>query len=231
MDYFNLINSKEFTVKLNILNNSLSHSLINKGFKSVLIGNLFYDHLEPDFQNHNMNILLEEKRKRLFDVSRKCSTAFEVGVNGGHSAFIMLYANPLLKYIGNDIAEFYPPEPMCHPEVYVPVAFDCLKSIFVGRVETIKGDCLIELPIYAKANNTRHIDLLHLDGHKETYERDFFTMLPLMKPGGYVVFDDTQQPKVQALVDNLLSKKLVKRCEYSQMSSAETFTHEIVVIA
>ena len=230
MDYFNSIKSKDFNDKLNILNNSLSHSLINKGFESVLIGNLFYDHLEPDFQNHKMNILLEEKRKILFDVSRKCSTAFEVGVNGGHSAFLMLYSNPLLKYIGNDIAEFYHPEPRCHPEVYVPVAFDILKSIFVGSVETIKGDCLIELPKYAKLHNTQHIDLLHLDGHKETYERDFFTMLPLMKPGGYVVFDDTQQPKVQELVYNLLSKKIVKRCEYAQMSSVETYTHEIVVI-
>jgi hypothetical protein len=230
MDYYNSINSQEFTAKLNILNNSLSRSLINKGFESVLIGNLFYDHLEHDFQNHKMNSLLEEKRKRLFDVSRKCSTAFEVGVNGGHSAFIMLYSNPLLKYFGNDIAEFYEPEPRCHPEVYVPVAFDILKSIFAERVETIKGDCLIELPIYAKANNTRHIDLLHLDGHKETYERDFFTMLPLMKPGGYVVFDDTQQPKVQKLVDILLSKKLVKRCEYSQMSSDEIYKNEIVII-
>jgi hypothetical protein len=222
------MNSVDFHGKLNALNGALVESLQKSGVETVLIGNLFYDHLESDFQNRPLNPLLETKRQRLAELAKKCSSVFEVGVNGGHSGFLMLYSNPELNYIGNDIAAYYPPEPRCHPEVYVPAAFNALKELFPGRVQTITGDCLIELPEYAKHNNYPHIDLLHLDGHKPTYERDFFTMLPLLKTNAYIVFDDTQQPDVQSLVDKLLSKNIVKRCEYQKMSQGEKYSHEIV---
>jgi hypothetical protein len=221
---------EEFTTKLHILNMELSNSLTNKNLKSVLIGNLFYDHLEVDFQNHSLNPLLETKRQRLFDLAKKCSNVFEVGVNGGHSAFLMLQSNKELNYIGNDIAMFYPPEPTCHPEIYVPAAFNSLKHLFLGRVQTITGNCITELPKYVLANNTKHIDLLHLDGDKTTYERDFFTMLPVLTQGAYVVFDDTQISIVRALVDKLLSKNIVVRSEYTTMESREIYTHEIVKV-
>jgi hypothetical protein len=222
--------SADFTTKLRILNSNLSNSLTSKNLESVLIGNLFYDHLERDFQNHSLNPLLETKRQRLFDVAKKCSNAFEVGVNGGHSAFLMLDSNPELKFTGNDIAAFYRPEPRCHPEVYVPAAFDSLKELFPGRVQTITGSCITELPKYVTANNTKHIDLLHLDGDKSTYERDFFTMMPVLTPEAYVVFDDTQNPLVQRLVDKLLTEKLVVQSEYPKMASSEIYTHEIVKV-
>ena len=222
--------SEEFKSKLTILNSNLSNNLISKSLEPVLIGNLFYDHLEQDFQNHPLNPLLETKRQRLFDVAKKCSNAFEVGVNGGHSALLMLDSNPELNFTGNDIAAFYPPEPRCHPEVYVPAAFDSLKQLFPGRVQTITGSCITELPKYAEKNNTKHIDLLHLDGDKWTYETDFFVMRPLLKSGAYVIFDDTQQPGVQALVDKLLTKDIVIRSEYPKMASSEIYTHEIVKV-
>jgi hypothetical protein len=218
----------DFFEKLNILNSKLSDSLIKNNYESILIGNLFYDHLELNFQNKKPNLILETKRNRLYDLSKKCSSVFEVGVNGGHSAFLMLESNPELKYIGNDICAFYPPEPRCHPEIYVPVAFDSLKDLFPGRVSTITGDCLVELPKYAEKNNFQHIDLLHLDGHKQTYSRDFFALLPCLKKNAYVVFDDTQQEFVQSLVNDLLSRGIVKRCEYPKMEADEIFTHEIV---
>jgi len=222
--------STDFMTKLRILNSNLSNSLTSKNLQSVLIGNLFYDHLEVNFQNNPLNPLLETKRQRLFDVAKKCSNAFEVGVNGGHSALLMLDSNPELNFTGNDIAAFYPPEPRCHPEVYVPAAFDSLKQLFPDRVQTITGSCITELPKYAEKNNTKHIDLLHLDGDKSTYKRDFFTMLPLLKSGAYVVFDDTQQPAVQQLVDNLLKEGHVVRSEYPKMASSEVYTHEIVKV-
>lgn len=222
--------SEEFMIKLHALNSTLSNSLKKLKLESVLIGNLFYDHLEKDFQNHPLNPLLETKRQRLSDLAKKCSSVFEVGVNGGHSAFLMLESNPNLTYVGNDIAAFYPPEPRCHPEVYVPAAFTTLKQLFPGRVKTITGDCITELPKYSVENKTKHIDLLHLDGDKSTYERDFFTMLPLLTPGAYVVFDDTQNPHVQSLVNKLLNKNIVVRSEYPKMESSEIYRHEIVKI-
>jgi hypothetical protein len=222
--------SNEFMTKLSELNTSISRSLTSRNLEPVLIGNLFYDHLEVNFQNNPLNPLLEQKRQRLASVAKKCSNAFEVGVNGGHSAFLMLQSNQELNYIGNDIAAFYPPEPRCHPEVYVPAAFDSLKQLFPERVQTITGDCITELPKYASANNRKHIDLLHLDGNKKTYEADFFTMLPLLRPGAYVVFDDTQIPIVNKLVSKLLDKHLIVHSEYPTMESREKYRHEIVNI-
>ena len=228
--YEELVNSTSFKEKLSQLNSKLSDSLIKNNYESILIGNLFYEHLESDFENHSPNKIMEEKCKRLYDLSKKCSNIFEVGVNGGHSAFLMMSANPNIKYIGNDICKFYPPESRCHPEVYVPVAFDCLKELFPDRITTITGDCLVELPKYAEKNNFQHIDLLHLDGHKQTYPRDFFALLPCLKKNAYVVFDDTQQEFVQSLVNDLLNKGIVKRCEYPKMEAHEIFTHEIVQV-
>ena len=40
-------------------------------------------------------------------------------------------------------------------------------------------------------------------------------------------FDDTQQPAVQQLVDNLLKEGHVVRSEYPKMASSEVYTHEI----
>ena len=141
----------------------------------------------------------------------------------------MLYSNKSLNYIGNDIARFYGPAPTCHPEIYVPVAMECLKTIFPGRVNTITGDCLVEVPKYAIHNDTKHIDLVHLDGHKATYETDFNNLKPLLKPDCYIVFDDTQQSPVQYLVDRLLEQNVVKRClEFPKMDLNETYRHEIV---
>ena len=143
---------------------------------------------------------------------------------------LMLHSNSELQYIGNDIAKFYPPEPRCHPEIYVPIAFNSLKQLFPGRVQTIEGDCIIELPKYVKQNSSRHINLLHLDGDKSTYERDFFTMLPVLTSNAYVVFDDTQNPAVRRLVDKLLEQRIVVASEYSKMESNEIYTHEILKI-
>lgn len=220
----------DFFEKLGRLNHALTNALLANKVEPVLLGNLFYDHLELNFFEHKPNPLLETKRQRLYDLAKKCTTAFEVGVNGGHSAFLMLHSNPALKYIGNDIAAYYPPEPRCHPEIYVPAAFNALAEIFPERVFPIIGNCLLELPKYAQQYPLPHIDLLHLDGNKETYAKDFFTLLPLMKKDGYVVIDDTQQPNVQALADYLVEKKILKRTEYPKMSPLETYTHEILTV-
>lgn len=221
----------ELNHRLTILNNTLADALAMKGHEQILIGNLFYDHLQPGFKTMPPNTILATKRKRLADVARKCTQMLEIGVNGGHSALLSLCANPLLKFVGVDIAAFYPPEPRCHPEVYVPVAFETLKGLFPERADFIIGNCLDVIPHYVSGHNTPHIDLLHLDGDKLTYEADFYNILPCLKKNAYIVFDDTQNPNVQRLVDKLLSNGTVIRSEFPQMNSSEIYRHEIVQLA
>ena len=79
-------------------------------------------------------------------------------------------------------------------------------------------------------NPTPHIDLLHLDGDKATYSHDFFEMKSVLKPNAYIVFDDSQNPLVQELVDRLILENMVTRCEYPQMSPDILYRHEIVKI-
>lgn len=220
---------QELHDKLIVLNTTLSNALAEKRHEQVLIGNLFYDHLQPNFKNSTPNKILQTKRERLAEVVRKCNFMLEVGVNGGHSALLSLCANSTLRFVGIDIAAFYPPEPRCHPEVYVPVAFSALNDMFPDRVQCIVGNCIEAIPRYVShMANTLHIDLLHLDGDKVTYETDFYNILPCLKKGAYIVFDDTQNPNVQKLVDKLLSIGIVERSEFPPMNPSETYRHEIV---
>jgi hypothetical protein len=228
MAYNELFLSEIFKSNLFDLNNVLYKSLITNKYSPLLLGNLFYDHLQPNFHAALPNKILEDKRRRLYDVAQKCTTAFEIGVNGGHSSFLLLESNPRLTLVGMDIAAFYPPEPTCHPEIYVPAALEHLESKYPDRFKKIIGDCLVECPKYCTSNNYEHIDLLHIDGAKSTYERDFYSMLPVLKNGAYIIFDDTQNPYVRNLVDKLKRLNKVVSSEYPPMHNSIVYRHEIV---
>lgn len=227
--YDELISSNEFKNKLSTLNHALRDALKGQEFQEVLIGNLFYDHLLPNFSQAPLLDECDLKRRRLFEAAQRSSVMFEIGINGGHSALLALMANPNLKLVANDIAAFYPPEPLCHPEVYVPVACETLKHLFPGRVTTIIGDCLTAVPEYVRSHPSQHIDLVHIDGEKTTYRADFENLRPALKSGAIVIFDDSQQERVREVVDSLLKQGVCSRIpEFPCMRNAATYTHDIV---
>ncbi|MFN4895169.1 MAG: class I SAM-dependent methyltransferase [Pseudomonadota bacterium] len=230
--YDEMISSEDFERNLTELNRALSSALIQHGYPEVLIGNLFYDHLQDKFSQAPLYPVYDLKRRRLFEAAKKSSFMFEIGINGGHSALLCLMANPKLKLVANDIAQFYPPEPLCHPEVYVPAACDTLKRLFPGRVSTIIGDCLTAVPEYVKAHQARDVDLVHIDGEKTTYLADFNNLLPILKPGAIIVFDDSQQERVREVVDSLLAYGRCSRMpEFPCIRDKSTFTHDIVKLS
>jgi hypothetical protein len=227
-----LIESEDFRQKLSFLNSALKDALIKSGYPEVLIGNLFYDHVQEKFSEAPLYPIYDLKRRRLFEAATRSSVMFEIGINGGHSAFLCLMANPNLRIIANDIAQFYPPEPLCHPEVYVPVACNALKSLFPDRITTIIGNCLTEVPKYVRNNRTRHVDLVHIDGEKTTYRADFDNLVPILKEGAIVVFDDSQQERVRDVVDTLVAQGWCSRMQaFPCIRHASTFTHDIVQLA
>lgn len=230
--YDTLIRSAEFRDKLNQLNDALVTALSEQHHQEVLIGNLFYDHLQPHFSQAPLLEACDLKRRRLFEAAKKSSVMFEIGINGGHSALLCLMANPNLRIIANDIAQFYPPEPLCHPEIYVPVACETLKHLFPGRVTTIIGDCLTAVPEYVKNHPMRDIELVHIDGEKTTYIQDFYNLRPILKPGAIIVFDDSQQERVREVVDSLISEGSCSRMsEFPCIRDKSTFTHDIVQLS
>jgi predicted O-methyltransferase YrrM len=155
---------------------------------------------------------------------------FEIGLNGGHSSFLCLMNNKDLKVYANDIAQFYKPCPEAHPEVYVCTAAETLSNIFGDRFTFIKGSCLEKVPEFVKQNNDLEIDVVHIDGDKTTYMKDFYNIEPLLVNNAMVIFDDTQQPNVANIVNELVKKgKLRRHSDFPTLSTKDhIYTNEIL---
>ena len=230
--YNTLVESTDFVDKLNILNNNLKIELENNKCKPTLIGNLFYDHeqMNPPFYNSPMLKECEEKRIRFSKASKMRTTMFEIGLNGGHSSFLAMTANENLTVYSNDIAEFYPPCTNIHPEIYVPEAAKTLKNLFNNRFTFIKGSCITEVPIFVKNNPKMIFDIIHIDGAKETYKQDFLNIRPLLKDNSIVIFDDSQNPAVQKLVDDFIRQgHLHRTSDFPQMNPNIKYRNEILI--
>ena len=156
-----------------------------------LVGNLFYDHLQSDYASSPPNPILKPKRDRFRQAVAGCARLLEIGVNGGHSAFLALTSNPALEFHGVDICE----------HAYVKPAVDWLKQEFPGRVFFYKGDCRAVLPRLARDGRT--FDAFHVDGAKFTYFEDVRNCQRMLAGDAAMIVDDTQ---IEAVSD------VVRRC-------------------
>lgn len=146
-----------------------------------LYGNLCYDDLQDDYLTRPPNPATRPKRDRLRTAIAGRTRLLEVGVNGGHSAYVALSANPNLSYYGVDICE--------HP--YVRPAIELLKEQFPGRVSFSAGNSLRILPYLAKSGET--FDAFHIDGAKHLYFKDILNCALLIDGDfGSLIVDDTQ---------------------------------------
>lgn len=93
--------------------------------------------------------LMYEKQKLLYNMAKQSVAALEISVYMGHSAFIMLLANPDLKLTCIDV-----------DDRYSDPALAILRRKFDADIIFIKGDSLVVLP---SLNQT--FDMFHLDGH------------------------------------------------------------------
>lgn len=230
--YYATVNSNEFIEQLNVLNNNMKVELIKHNYIPTLIGNLFYDHeqMTPPFYNSPLLKECEMKRIRFSNACKKGTNMFEIGLNGGHSTFLAMSVNEKLIVYSNDISEHYPPCPKIHPEIYVPVAANTLKTFFEERFTFIKGSCITEVPMFVKNNPSILIDLVHIDGDKITYKNDFLNLMPSLKDGSIIIFDDSQNPDVQNTVDNLIKQGYLHRMpEFPKMDEKYKYRNEILM--
>lgn len=230
--YIKMIKSDDFNDKLNILNNNLKIALENKKYILTLIGNLFYDHeqLDPPFYNSPLLKECEEKRIRFSKACQMRTTMFEIGLNGGHSSFLAMNANKNLIVYSNDIAEFYPPCPNIHPEIYVPEAAKTLKTLFNNRFNFIKGSCITEVPNFVKNNSQITFDIIHIDGAKKTYKQDFINIKPLLNDNCIVIFDDSNIQSVRKVVDDFIRQgHLHRTSDFPQMNTNIKYRNEILI--
>ncbi len=150
-----------------------------------LEGNLFYFNRADDFAARPPDPGHRAKRDRFREVVSGCTRMLEVGVNGGHSAFLALSSNPGLLYHGVDVCD----------HAYVIPAVEWLAKLFPGRVTFTKGSSLDVLPELARQRLS--FDAFHEDGHKPFYYKDIVNSSRMAsKDGALIIVDDIHRGDV-----------------------------------
>lgn len=146
---------------------ALSHACVE--------GNLLYQHPLTSV-NAPLEPLFFEKRCNLFELAKDSSNVMEIGFNAGHSALLMLLANPGMKMTLVDL-DFH---------LYTKPCFSFLKEYF--DIEIFYGDSRVVVPTLYDS-----YDMIHVDGsHELQYASvDYENVKKLSTRSTIVVFDDT----------------------------------------
>lgn len=162
-------------------------------------GNLFYSHHDPAFPHAAIAPHFAGKRANLLATCRGRGSMLEIGVNAGHSALLMLYHNPKLRYVGVDICEHR----------YTHKAMEFLQKQFPGRVEFFVGDSVEVLPEILASRPDLRFDAVHVDGLHTLYhcKTDTMNAIALCSPFAWVIVDDTDLPHIKEFYDGLIAEK------------------------
>ena len=157
-----------------------------------LEGGVFYKNLETDLSALSPGYL--NKRRGLALAALQFSSVQEIGFNAGHSALLLLSANPSLRLTSIDI---------CRHKYTMP-CFHYLKSVFGDRIDLIEANSLVAFPILKRAG--RDCDLFIIDGGHgvDVAEVDLYNVLQFGKRGSIILFDDSDMPELRVLLDMYL---------------------------
>lgn len=158
----------------------------------------------------------ESEHTIVWDPSEK-RQILEIGVyEGGSSVF---WSDFYLDHEESSLISIDPftgsEEHLRNPENYAGLAKlertargNIAKSKNASKVEVIKGTSQYVFPeIDRRCNSKPFIDILYIDGAHDSASvaRDIVLYVPLVKPGGYVIFDDYGHPDVRRAVDMSLN--------------------------
>jgi predicted O-methyltransferase YrrM len=118
----------------------------------------------------------------------------EIGVRRGRSLAMVASICPACDIVACDMfIQGYSGMENPGPEL---VRSELSRVGFTGGLEFVIGDSHKVLPAFFRAHPDRYFDLITVDGdHTEAGARaDLDTVLPRLKPGGAVVFDDVSNP-------------------------------------
>ncbi len=228
--YDDLLASQAWRDNLADLNETIADSLRQHDVPVMMNGNLFYNHKKRDFPALPFVAEFEDKRRNFFELARRSSRLFEIGVNGGHSLLLALMANPDLHAIGIDVCAQLDPR-WARVDIYVPAAFRWLEKTFLGRVQMIAGNSLVAVPEYCLANPDAGVDFLHLDGAKDTHLREVLGMRDAMQAGAFVVHDDFNAKPVRLSDRQLRRIGVTRPLDYEEHGLRETRWHVVRALA
>ena len=140
----------------------------------------------PDFEgnclySHASHFVLDKEkyslRNNLYNLSRVSESLVQVGINGGHSIGLCLYANPKLKVLGFDL--------FSHP--YTKGSCDYLAQNY--NCTLIPGNSHTTIKDY---NTEQKYDLIHIDGGHTTNDlmQDVYDCKKFAHADTTVIIDD-----------------------------------------
>lgn len=118
----------------------------------------------------------------------------EIGVRKGRSLAVVAASNPNCQIVAFDIwPEMYANMPNPGPEF---ASKEIKKIGFAGKIEFVNGDSHLTLPAYFMDHPDAFFDLVTVDGDhsREGARQDLIDILPRIKVGGVLVFDDISHP-------------------------------------
>lgn len=160
-----------------------------------------------------------EKRYNLYQLALTAKCAFEIGVNAGHSALIMLLANPKLPLALFDL----------RIHEYTEPCFQVLKKHF-PQITMRYGPSHITVPQYQLEHPTKKFDLIHIDGSHEApeVEADMYNARLLAAAHADVIFDDTHPiGPLRRFIDKKAEAGLIKKLDRPSLGLKDTVEHEL----
>lgn len=203
--------ASEWLARLRDLNEAIA------AFGEPLMGNLCYEHEQPDYAEAPPAAILREKRDRLRSALSDRRCLLEVGVNGGHSAFVALTSNPNLELHGVDVCV----------HAYARHAAQWLCDEFGDRFVFHPGDCRKVLPRLAQRG--LRYDAFHLDGAKFTYYEDTLNAACMIDGRhAVIIMDDSNRADVQGTWVRLTQAGVVRSmASFPEMSEHARYRNAI----
>jgi hypothetical protein len=161
-----------------------------------------------------------KKRRNLGVVARRSTMMLEIGLNGGHSALLVLISNPSLTLVVVDNFQ----------HKYAEQAAVFLKDRFPRRFHCISGDSRDVLPRMALEKPRLRFDAVHVDGgHAENVAyADISNALRLARKDAFFVLDDLQAPWLARIFEECLLLGHFRPAPAAEF--ARTVLHEIVLV-
>lgn len=189
--------------KRQVFLDDLKNIVINSN--SYLEGNCFYHH-----QSFHIYPELYTKQLNLFWCGKQANINLcEIGFNAGHSAMLMLLGRDITPLKYENYLNFTVFDIGHHP--YTVPCYEYIKDKFSSHVrfEYIEGDSTITMPDWINKHNelVGKYDVVHVDGgHTEhCISNDMINADILVKVGGIVIVDDTNDATINKYVDLYIS--------------------------
>lgn len=149
------------------------------------------------------------KREYLRRAVHGRKNGLEIGFNGGHSATILLSAEPLFSLTSIDLGEHQ----------YSKICAEFLSNKYGDRFQCVWGDSKLKLPDI----DARNLEFVHIDGGHDAksalFDLDWFaTKAPV---GCRLVIDDIYAPHIQKFANIMTERGILSREDPEIQSSGE----------